>query len=169
MENGPQTIDLRSDTLTRPTPAMRQAMASAEVGDDVFGEDPTVNRLERMAAELMGKEAALFVASGTMANLVCQLSHCGRGDEMLLGDQAHIFYYEQGGSAAVGGIHPRIIPNRRTAPFRWHISRRPSARTTCTFQGPVSSAWRTRTTAAAERPSRERTCSGSGNWRTATT
>jgi len=106
------TVDLRSDTLTRPTPSMQQAMAAAEVGDDVFGEDPTVNRLEKMAAERMGKEAALFVASGTMANLVCQLTHCGRGDEMILGDQAHIFFYEQGGSAAIGGIHPRIIANR---------------------------------------------------------
>ena len=105
-------IDLRSDTLTRPTRSMQQAMATAEVGDDVFGEDPTVNRLEEMAAERIGKAAALFVASGTMANLVSQLTHCGRGDEMILGDQAHIFFYEQGGSAAVGGIHPRIIPNQ---------------------------------------------------------
>ncbi len=105
-------VDLRSDTVTQPTPAMRQAMAEAEVGDDVFGEDPTVNRLQAMAAKITGKEAALFVASGTMANLSCLLAHCGRGDEMILGDQSHIFYYEQGGSAAVGGIHPRPIPNR---------------------------------------------------------
>ena len=106
------SIDLRSDTLTPPTPAMRKAMAGAEVGDDVFGEDPTVNRLEALAARLMGKAAALFVSSGTMANLVSLLTHCGRGDEILLGDQAHIFFYEQGGSAAVGGIHPRTVPNR---------------------------------------------------------
>lgn len=106
------SIDLRSDTVTQPTPAMRKAMADAEVGDDVFGEDPTVRRLEETAAEKTGKEAAVFVASGTMANLVSQMSHCGRGDEMILGDQAHIFIYEQGGSAAVGGIHPRTIPNR---------------------------------------------------------
>ncbi|MDM8552522.1 low-specificity L-threonine aldolase [Desulfobacterales bacterium HSG2] len=105
-------IDFRSDTLTQPTPSMRQAMAHAEVGDDVFGEDPTVNRLEEMAAECLGKEAALFVASGTMANLVCLLTHCNRGDEMILGDQAHIFFYEQGGAAALGGIHPRTIPNQ---------------------------------------------------------
>ena len=103
--------DLRSDTITRPTAAMRQAMATADVGDDVFGEDPTVKRLETMAAERLGKPAALFVASGTMANLVSQLAHCGRGDEMILGDQSHVFFYEQGGSAAVGGIHPRILPN----------------------------------------------------------
>lgn len=105
-------IDLRSDTVTQPTPAMRRAMAEAEVGDDVFGEDPSVRLLEEIGAERLGKEAALFVASGTMANLVCQLTHCGRGAEMLLGDQAHIFYYEQGGSAALGGIHPRIVPNQ---------------------------------------------------------
>jgi threonine aldolase len=91
---------------------MRRAMANAEVGDDVFGEDPTVNCLEEMAAERLGKEAALFVASGTMANIISQMTHCGRGDEMILGDQDHIFYYEQGGSAALGGIHPRTIPNQ---------------------------------------------------------
>jgi len=104
-------VDLRSDTVTRPTPDMRRSMAEAAVGDDVFGEDPTVNELEEMAAGRMGKEAALFVASGTMANLVSQMSHCQRGDEMILGDQSHMFYYEQGGSAAIGGIHPRTVPN----------------------------------------------------------
>jgi threonine aldolase len=91
---------------------MRKAMAEAVVGDDVFGEDPTVRRLEELAAERTGKEAALLVTSGTMANLVCLLVHCGRGDEMILGDQAHVFWYEQGGSAALGGIHPRTVPNR---------------------------------------------------------
>ena len=105
-------IDLRSDTITLPTPAMRSAMAAAEVGDDVFGEDPTVNRLERLAAERMGKPAALLVASGTMGNLVSQLAHCGRGDETILGDQSHVFFYEQGGASALGGIHPRTLPNR---------------------------------------------------------
>jgi threonine aldolase len=105
-------VELRSDTMTRPTPAMRKAMAEAEVGDDVFGEDPTVNRLEELAAERLNKEAALFVASGTMANLVSQMAHCGRGDEMILGSLAHSFYYEQGGSAAVAAIHPRTVPNR---------------------------------------------------------
>jgi threonine aldolase len=105
-------VDLRSDTLTRPTAAMRQAMADAPVGDDVFGEDPTVNRLEEMAAEKMGKPAALFVTSGTMGNLVSQLAHCGRGDEMILGSLSHTFFFEQGGSAAVGGIHPHTIANR---------------------------------------------------------
>lgn len=105
-------IDLRSDTVTRPTPAMRQAMADAEVGDDVYGEDPTVNRLEALAAEMLGKEAAVFVASGTMGNLTSVLAHCGRGDEMILGNLAHIHLYEQGGTAALGGVHPRTIPNR---------------------------------------------------------
>ncbi len=107
-----KVIDLRSDTVTQPTDAMRKAMAEARVGDDVFGEDPTVIQLEKMAAQISGKEAALFTASGTMANLISQLVHCGRGEEMILGDQSHIFFYEQGGSAAVGGIHPRTLPNR---------------------------------------------------------
>ncbi|MFQ6059233.1 MAG: low-specificity L-threonine aldolase [Anaerolineae bacterium] len=105
-------IDLRSDTVTLPTQAMREAMYRAEVGDDVFGEDPTVNRLEAMAAERMGKEAGLFVASGTMGNLVAFLTHCQRGDEVILGDRSHSFLYEAGGSAALGGIHPRPLPNQ---------------------------------------------------------
>ncbi len=104
-------IDLRSDTVTRPTDNMRRAMAEAEVGDDVFGEDPTINRLQEMAAERLGKEAALFVPSGTMANLISLLTHCGRGDEVILGDRAHIYLFEQGGAAALGGIHPRSVRN----------------------------------------------------------
>jgi threonine aldolase len=110
-------VDLRSDTVTLPTDAMRRAMASAELGDDVYGEDPTVRRLESLAAETTGKEAALLVPSGTMANLISLLTHCGRGDEVILGDQAHIFFYEQGGSAAVGGIHPRTVANRPDGSF----------------------------------------------------
>jgi threonine aldolase len=90
---------------------MREAMAHAEVGDDVFGEDPSVNRLQEMAAELLGKEATLFVPSGTMANLICLLSHSRRGDEIYLGDMSHIFLNEAGGSAALGGLHPRTICN----------------------------------------------------------
>ncbi len=105
-------IELRSDTMTQPTATMRQAMAEAEVGDDVFGEDPTVNRLEDIAADRLGKEAALYVTSGTMANLVSELAHCGRGDEIILGSHAHTFFYEQGGSAAVGSLHPRTVPNQ---------------------------------------------------------
>ena len=105
-------VDLRSDTLTRPTPSMMKAMAEAQVGDDVFGEDPTINKLEQMAADRLGKEAALFVASGTMGNLVSLLAHCGRGDEIILGNLSHTFFFEQGGSAAVGGIHPRTVANQ---------------------------------------------------------
>ena len=105
-------VDLRSDTMTRPTPIMSKAMAEAEVGDDVFGEDPTVNKLEEIAAARLGKEAALFVASGTMGNLVSLLAHCGRGDEIILGSLSHTFFFEQGGSAAVGGIHPRTVINQ---------------------------------------------------------
>lgn len=104
------TIDLRSDTVTKPTSAMRRAMFEAPVGDDVYGEDPTVNELEQRVAALLGKEAAVLVPSGTMGNLIAVLSHTHRGDEMILGDLAHIFLYEQGGSAAVGGVHPRTLP-----------------------------------------------------------
>lgn len=112
MPTSEHVIDLRSDTITKPTPAMRKAMAEAEVGDDVFGEDPNVNRLEAMVAEMLGKEAAVYVSSGTMGNLISILSHCGRGDEIILGDKSHIFLAEQGGSAALGGIHTRQLPNR---------------------------------------------------------
>lgn len=105
-------IDLRSDTVTQPTEKMRQAMANAEVGDDVYGEDPTVNRLQAMAAERLGKEAGLFVASGTMGNLIAVLTHCGRGDEAIMGDCAHTFVYEGGGTAALGGVQPHTIPNQ---------------------------------------------------------
>jgi len=99
---GRRIVDLRSDTVTQPTQEMREAMFRAEVGDDVFGDDPTVNRLEAMAAERMGKEAALFVASGTMGNLVALLTHCQRGQEMIVGDQSHTFINEAGGAAALG-------------------------------------------------------------------
>ena len=107
-----RTVDLRMDTVTLPTPRMRQAMSEAPLGDDVFGEDPTVNRLEAMAAERLGKEAALLVPSGTMANLVAILTHCGRGDEAILGDQCHTFRYEAGGIAALGGVHPYPVTNQ---------------------------------------------------------
>jgi threonine aldolase len=104
-------IDLRSDTVTHPTEAMRSAMAQAVVGDDVFQEDPTLNDLEAMAAEKTGKEAALFVPSGTMGNLISVLAHCARGDEVILGDRSHIFLNEVAGMSALGGIHPHIVPN----------------------------------------------------------
>lgn len=111
-------IDLRSDTVTLPTPAMREAMYRAEVGDDVYGEDPTTNRLEAMAAERLGKEAALFVASGTMGNLVALLTHCGRGDEVILGDRSHTLLFEAGGSASLGGIHHYAVPNQPDGTLR---------------------------------------------------
>lgn len=105
-------IDLRSDTVSQPTPAMRQAMAEAEVGDDVYGEDPSINYLQEMSANLMGKEAGLFIPSGTMGNLIAILAHCGRGDEVILGNQAHTFLFEAGGISALGGVHSCQVPNR---------------------------------------------------------
>lgn len=104
------TIDLRSDTVSHPTPAMRQAMAEAAVGDDVYHDDPTVNQLEADAAALLGKEAAVFVSSGTQGNLCALLAHCGRGESILIGDTSHIFCYEQGGMATLGGILPQPVP-----------------------------------------------------------
>jgi len=105
-------IDLRSDTVTKPTPEMREAMATAEVGDDVYGDDPTVNRLQEMAAEMTGHEAGLFVASGTMGNLAAVLAHCQRGDEVILGKEAHTFRYEAGGISVLGGVHSCQLPNQ---------------------------------------------------------
>ncbi len=133
-------IDLRSDTVTLPTPAMRRAMHEAELGDDVFGEDPTVNRLEEMAAERMGKEAAMFVVSGTMGNLTALLTHCQRGHEAIMGHKAHTFLYEAGGSAALGGIHPRTLTNQPDgtlrledveAAIRWENVHHPRTRLIC--------------------------------------
>jgi threonine aldolase len=102
-------IDVRSDTVTRPTDAMRKAMFDAVVGDDVYGDDPTVNRLQAMTAEMTGHEAALFVPSGTQSNLIAMLSHCQRGDEYIVGADAHTYKYEGGGAAALGGIQPQTI------------------------------------------------------------
>jgi threonine aldolase len=106
-----KVIDLRSDTITHPTPEMRQAMFEAEVGDDVYREDPTVNRLEMMAAGIMGKEAALFTPSGTQSNLIAVLTHTNHGDEIIMGDEAHMLWYEVGGAAALGGVTLRTVPN----------------------------------------------------------
>jgi threonine aldolase len=107
-----RTIDLRSDTVTLPSPSMRQAMANAEMGDDLLGDDPTTRRLEAMAAERMGKEAAIFVASGTMGNLVSLLTHCtGRGEEVIAGHMAHILQSEVGGGAGVAGVQLRTAHN----------------------------------------------------------
>jgi threonine aldolase len=107
-----EIIDLRSDTVTKPTPEMREAMAKAEVGDDVYGDDPTVNRLQELAAEITGKEAGLFVPSGTMGNLSAILSHCQRGDEAIIGQKNHTFLYEAGGISALGGIHSYQLQNQ---------------------------------------------------------
>jgi threonine aldolase len=106
-------VDLRSDTVTHPTPAMREAMFTAEVGDDVFGDDPTVNRLEAMAARMLGKEAAVFVASGTMGNMVAVLSHCKRGDEAIVGSESHMLHYEVGAAAGLAGVQLRPVVNDR--------------------------------------------------------
>jgi threonine aldolase len=105
-------VDLRSDTVTKPTPEMREAMAEAEVGDDVYGDDPTVNHLEEVAAAMLGKEAALFVPSGTMGNLIALLVHCQRGDEVIVGSQSHIYLNEAGGMSALGGIQPCPVQNQ---------------------------------------------------------
>ena len=108
-----ELIDLRSDTVTKPCDKMRSVMASADVGDDVYGEDPTVNLLEAYAADLLGKEAALYCPTGTQSNLVGLLAHCGRGDEYIVGDHAHTFLYEGGGAAVLGSIQPQTIPLQR--------------------------------------------------------
>ena len=105
-------IDLRSDTVTLPTDEMRQAMATAIVGDDVYEEDPTINKLQEISAETLGKEAGLFIPSGTMGNLVAILTHCQRGDEAIMGDQSHTFYYEVGGVSALGGIMVHTVQNQ---------------------------------------------------------
>ena len=104
-------IDLRSDTVTLPTPEMREAIARAELGDDVYGEDPSVNRLEAMAASMMGKDAALLVPSGTMGNLAAMLTHCARGTKAIVGSQSHTNLYEAGGASALGGIVLTAITN----------------------------------------------------------
>ena len=106
-----KVIDLRSDTVTQPTEEMRRAMAEAELGDDVLGEDPTVIRLEDIASEMLGKEAAMFTASGTMSNLIAALTHCNRGDEVIMGSQAHMFWNEAGGAATLAGVQVHCVPN----------------------------------------------------------
>src|SRR5450755_4641198 len=105
-------VDLRSDTVTRPTAAMRAAMAAAEVGDDVFGDDPTVNALQERIAAMLGKEAALFVPSGTQSNLVAIMSHCGRGDEYIVGQMAHTYRWEGGGAAVLGSVQPQPLEHQ---------------------------------------------------------
>ena len=109
-----RVIDMRSDTVTKPTEAMRIAMSNAEVDDDVLGHDPTALRLETEMAQIMGKEAGLFVPSGTMGNLISVLVHCDvRGSEVILGDNSHIHIYENGGISTIGGVHPRTVKNNK--------------------------------------------------------
>ncbi len=105
-------IDMRSDTVTLPTEEMREAMASAKVGDDVYGEDPTVNELQDISARVLGKDAGLFIPSGTMGNLIATLAHCQRGDEVIMGDLGHTFLFEAGGISALGGIFPHTLKNQ---------------------------------------------------------
>jgi threonine aldolase len=105
-------IDLRSDTVTLPTNEMRTAMAAAKVGDDVYGEDPTINELQELSADMLGKEAGLFIPSGTMGNLIATLVHCQRGDEVIMGDLGHTFLFEAGGIAALGGVFPHTLRNQ---------------------------------------------------------
>jgi len=105
-------VDLRSDTVTQPTPEMREVMYKAVVGDDVYGEDQTVNKLQELAANMLGMEAGLFIPSGTMGNLTAMLAHCQRGDEVILGNKAHTFLYEAGGVSALGGVHSCQLPNQ---------------------------------------------------------
>ncbi len=104
-------IDLRSDTVTQPTDEMRRAMATAEVGDDVFGEDPSINELQERAAAILGKEAGLLTSSGTASNLISTLVYSNHGDEIIMGDQAHMFWNESGGQAALAGVQTRLVPN----------------------------------------------------------
>jgi threonine aldolase len=105
-------IDLRSDTVTKPTPAMREAMARADVGDDVFGDDPTVNRLQEICAERFGMDAGLFFPSGTQSNCAALMAHCQRGEEVIVGQDAHTYHYEAGGMAVLGSIQPQPLTNR---------------------------------------------------------
>jgi threonine aldolase len=112
MSNSENWIDLRSDTVTWPSEAMRAAMAAAPVGDDVYADDPTVNRLQEFAADLFGFEAGLFAPSGTQTNLIALMTHCGRGDEYLVGQEAHTYKYEGGGAAVLGSIQPQPVANQ---------------------------------------------------------
>lgn len=136
-------IDLRSDTVTRPGRAMLEAMMAAPVGDDVYGDDPTVNDLQHYAADLSGKEAALFLPTGTQANLVALLSHCERGEEYIVGQGAHNYLYEAGGAAVLGSIQPSTAAPQ-TARCRWRPWRRRLKRMTSTSRARACSVWKIR-------------------------
>jgi hypothetical protein len=143
MSNSDHWIDLRSDTVTQPSEAMLAAMGAAPVGDDVYADDPTVNRLQEYAADLFGFEAGLFAPSGTQTNLIALMTHCGRGDEYLVGQEAHTYKYEGGGAAVLGSIQPQPIANQPDG----STSRLTSSRTTCTSRAPACWRWRTRSVA----------------------
>jgi len=113
-------VDLRSDTVTKPTAAMREVMARAEVGDDVFGDDPSVNALQERIASMLGKEAALFVPSGTQSNLLAIMSHCGRGDEYIVGQMAHTYRWEGGGAAVLGSVQPQPLEHQADGTLALH-------------------------------------------------
>lgn len=136
-------MDFRSDTVTQPTDAMRQAMAQAPVGDDVYGDDPTVNELEQWAAERHGFEAALFTTSGTQANLLGLLAHCERGDEYLCGQQAHNYRYEAGGAAVLGSIQPQPIDNEPDGTLDFAKLKAAIKPDDARFAAPNCSAWKT--------------------------
>jgi threonine aldolase len=133
-------LDLRSDTVTRPSAAMRAAMNAAEVGDDVYGDDPTVNRLQEYAADLFGFEDAVFAPSGTQSNLLALLAHCGRGDEYLVGQEAHTYRYEGGGAAVLGSIQPQPIINQADGSIALADIESTSSRTIFTLRAPVAGA-----------------------------
>ena len=140
-------IDLRSDTVTKPSEAMRKAMACAPVGDDVYRDDPTVNKLETYAAELLGFEATIFTPSGTQANLIGILAHCGRGDEYIVGQGAHTYRYEGGGAAVLGSVQPQPIEFETDSTLSLAKVEEKSNRMTSISPGPASSAWKTPRTA----------------------
>ncbi|NNJ09263.1 low-specificity L-threonine aldolase [Chloroflexales bacterium ZM16-3] len=129
-------IDLRSDTVTLPSPAMREAISQADLGDDVYGEDPTVNRLEDLAAEMVGKEAAVLVPTGTMGNLSAVLAHGGRGERVVLGDECHIYRYEAGGASALGGLIYNALPTRADGTLDLALLREAAAASADPHQSP---------------------------------
>ena len=134
MEQAALKYDFRSDTVTRPSAAMRAAMAAAEVGDDVFGDDPTVKRLEARVAETIGKEAGLFVPSGTQSNLIALMTHCERGDEYIVGQQAHCYRWEAGGAAVLVSIQPQPLENAADGVAKG-VKGRVTSRSTITVDG----------------------------------
>ena len=137
------TIDLRSDTVTQPTQAMRAAMLAAPLGDDVFGDDPTVNALQEKIAAMLGFEAALFVPTGTQSNFCAILSHCQRGDEYIVGQMAHAYRWEGGGAAVFGSVQPQPLAHQADGSLLLVTLKRPSSLMTRTLPAPACCRWRT--------------------------